>query len=356
MANKIISCISRSTLILSLIFIFLFILPKVAQACDLQVSPNQSGPYTSSPINVSLTDTFYAKISNATQEKHILRVNFVQDGSIVGTFQFNPNSSGEYYQPISVSDLKFGSGAAVPDNSQISLDAWDTNSGNFCAPRGLVVNIGNPTQKVCVLETSQSAIAPGMTINVTIKDGQENKDYLVRLSKQDDGVNSVGEARVTITIPSGQDTASADLQVPNSIDTSKNYILFAVQGINQDCQPIITFTAGTGTLIAGPGGLWPGHCGTNNNGVPTALGCIDTDTAGFINGFSMVAFGLGFGIAFLMMVFGAIKILTSSGNPEGVNSGREIIISALTGLLFMIFGVFLLKLIGFTIFNFPIPT
>jgi hypothetical protein len=108
-------------------------------------------------------------------------------------------------------------------------------------------------------------------------------------------------------------------------------------------------------LTKGPGGLTPGHCGPKNNGVPTALGCIDTDTAGFINAFSLVAFGLGFGIAFLMMVFGTIKILTSSGNPEGVNSGREIIISALTGLLFMIFGVFLLRLIGGNIFHFPIP-
>jgi hypothetical protein len=105
---------------------------------------------------------------------------------------------------------------------------------------------------------------------------------------------------------------------------------------------------------SGPAGVKPKTC-HGGLGVETALGCIDTNTSGFINTFVTFAIGIAGGIAFLMMAFGAIRILTAAGNPESINSGRDIIISALTGLLFIVFSVFLLRLIGITIFDLPIP-
>jgi len=59
------------------------------------------------------------------------------------------------------------------------------------------------------------------------------------------------------------------------------------------------------------------------------------------------------GVAFLLIIFGAIKILTSAGNPENVRAGRELITSAIMGLLFIIFSLFLLQLIGVKILNIP---
>jgi hypothetical protein len=63
--------------------------------------------------------------------------------------------------------------------------------------------------------------------------------------------------------------------------------------------------------------------------------------------------GIAGGIAFLLMVFGGFKILTSAGDPKGIQAGSEMISSALIGLLFIIFSVFLLELIGVKILGIP---
>jgi hypothetical protein len=78
----------------------------------------------------------------------------------------------------------------------------------------------------------------------------------------------------------------------------------------------------------------------------TALGCIPNDPRDFIIWILSRAIGIGGGIAFLLMLFGGFQIITSAGNPERLNSGKDIIGSAITGLLLIIFSLFLLKLIG----------
>lgn len=87
--------------------------------------------------------------------------------------------------------------------------------------------------------------------------------------------------------------------------------------------------------------------------VCTAFGCIPTASTAFAAWILARAIGLGGGIAFLLMVFGAIKILTSAGNPEGIKAGGETITSALMGLVFLIFSLFLLHLIGVDILKIP---
>lgn len=88
-------------------------------------------------------------------------------------------------------------------------------------------------------------------------------------------------------------------------------------------------------------------------GVYTPFGCIQTNLQSFIQQILQIAIGLGGGIAFLMIIFGGFTILTSSGNPEKLNSGKEIITSAIAGLLLIVFSVLILKIIGVDIFNIP---
>jgi len=101
----------------------------------------------------------------------------------------------------------------------------------------------------------------------------------------------------------------------------------------------------------------PNECDTPagpKTGIETALGCIPTkDTAQFVGWLLKVAIGIGGGVAFLLMIFGGFKIITSSGNPEATKAGQEMITSALTGLLFIIFSLFLLELIGVKILQIP---
>lgn len=80
--------------------------------------------------------------------------------------------------------------------------------------------------------------------------------------------------------------------------------------------------------------------------VCTALGDIPTDPAGLVKWILGWSIAMGGGIAFLLSLWGGVTIILASGNPEKINEGKEIITSAVSGLLFIIFSIFLLRLIG----------
>ena len=83
------------------------------------------------------------------------------------------------------------------------------------------------------------------------------------------------------------------------------------------------------------------------------MGCIPTDPSQFIGKILGIGIGIGGGIAFLLILFGGFQILTSAGNPEKLNAGKELVTSAITGLLIIIFSIFILRLIGVTILQIP---
>lgn len=89
----------------------------------------------------------------------------------------------------------------------------------------------------------------------------------------------------------------------------------------------------------------------------TAIGCIGSSPsegpAGFIPQLIKLGASLAGGIAFLLILFGGFQIITSAGNPERLNAGRELITSAIAGLLLIIFSIFLLKVIGVDILGIP---
>jgi len=89
------------------------------------------------------------------------------------------------------------------------------------------------------------------------------------------------------------------------------------------------------------------------NGAWTAIGCIPTDPSVFIGKLLLIGIGIAGGIAFLLILFGGFQIMTSAGNPEQLNAGRELISSAIAGLLLIIFSVFILKVIGVNILGIP---
>lgn len=88
-------------------------------------------------------------------------------------------------------------------------------------------------------------------------------------------------------------------------------------------------------------------------GLKTAIGCIHTNPAVFAKDFMTFAIGIGGGLSFLMMLLGAFQMLTSSGNPDTLKAGQERFTSAIIGLLFVIFAVLLLQIIGADILKIP---
>lgn len=110
------------------------------------------------------------------------------------------------------------------------------------------------------------------------------------------------------------------------------------------CDDASVFVAGNPS--AGPPGTNP--CDPNCD---TAIGTFSTDPIAFVGQVLTIATGLAGGIAFILMVIGAIRVLTSTGNPQNVNAGRDMIIAALAGLIFIIFSILILRFIGVNIFG-----
>jgi hypothetical protein len=98
-----------------------------------------------------------------------------------------------------------------------------------------------------------------------------------------------------------------------------------------------------------------GECVTCINGGKawTALGCISSDFSDLTK--TLLDFGIGIsgGVAFLLILLGGFQIMTSGGNPEQLEAGKELVSSAITGLILIIFSVFILRLIGVDILGIP---
>lgn len=93
--------------------------------------------------------------------------------------------------------------------------------------------------------------------------------------------------------------------------------------------------------------------GEGKEAVWTAFGCLPTDSGKFVETLLKSGSGIAGGIAFLLIIVGGFQIVMSAGNPEKLNAGKELVASAIVGLLFIIFSIFLLRMIGVDILGIP---
>lgn len=92
---------------------------------------------------------------------------------------------------------------------------------------------------------------------------------------------------------------------------------------------------------------------SDKDGIYTAIGCIPFTVNGLVDKLLPNIFGIGGGIAFLMMVYGFVMISTSSGDEKKMVAAKQIITSAIIGLLVSVFALFLYKLIAVNILQIP---
>lgn len=110
--------------------------------------------------------------------------------------------------------------------------------------------------------------------------------------------------------------------------------------------------------IPGESKAAPPPCATsqkngNCTSVDTGIGTFSTDPAGFIRSIFGVLLSLSGGIALLLIIASGYQLMTSQGNPEKVKEARERLTSAVVGLIFIIFSVTILQIIGVTILRIP---
>ncbi len=95
------------------------------------------------------------------------------------------------------------------------------------------------------------------------------------------------------------------------------------------------------------------YCDGDPTLLKTAIGCINTNPQEFLSWLLPVMIGIASGTAFLIILLGSFQIQISTGNPERIHAGREMISSAVAGLLLIIFSVFILRLIGVDVLGIP---
>lgn len=87
--------------------------------------------------------------------------------------------------------------------------------------------------------------------------------------------------------------------------------------------------------------------------ISTAVGNISTEPQSFVKSIFSVVLGLAGGIALILIMVAGYRFMASQGNPEQVQAARDQLISAIVGLLFIIFSFVILQVIGVDILKIP---
>lgn len=95
------------------------------------------------------------------------------------------------------------------------------------------------------------------------------------------------------------------------------------------------------------------RCMSSDTGYYSAIGCIKLDSFGGLisAGILTPLLSLGGLITLLLIIYSAILIMTSSGDPEKIKKAKETLTSALVGLIFIILSIFILKFISGDLFG-----
>lgn len=91
----------------------------------------------------------------------------------------------------------------------------------------------------------------------------------------------------------------------------------------------------------------------DNDGVWTAIGCVPTDPVEMIGVFINVGISIGGGVAMLSMIVAGFLYTSSKGDPQKTGQAKELMTSAVIGLLFVIFSITILQFIAGDLIRLP---
>lgn len=81
------------------------------------------------------------------------------------------------------------------------------------------------------------------------------------------------------------------------------------------------------------------------NEVYTDFGCVPNDPIGFVEKFYGIGLSVIGMVAILFLIIGGYQILTSQGNPEKLQKGREYILYSVLGVLLAVFGFVFVQIV-----------
>lgn len=88
--------------------------------------------------------------------------------------------------------------------------------------------------------------------------------------------------------------------------------------------------------------------------VKTGLGIdIDTSPEGFVKDIFSIILGVSGGIALLLIIYSGFQLMAARGEPEMLQAARDQLVSAIIGLIFIIFSLVILETIGVDVLRIP---
>ena len=93
--------------------------------------------------------------------------------------------------------------------------------------------------------------------------------------------------------------------------------------------------------------------GDNTFVCDTAIGPITTSPEEIIKAIMGVILSIAGGIALLLIIISGYRMIVSQGNPENIKNARDQLTAAIVGLLFVIFSLVILQVIGYNILGLP---
>lgn len=114
-----------------------------------------------------------------------------------------------------------------------------------------------------------------------------------------------------------------------------------------------TISAPTFNLCNETGGNAKCSACVDQGGVWTAVGCIKTKRNDIVTSFLTIAISLSGGVILLRLLQASFMLSTSQGEPNKVKEAQEVFTSSFAGLLFVLFSIVILNVIGVKILQIP---
>ncbi len=202
------------------------------------------------------------------------------------------------------------------------------------------------------LSIDPSKANPGETVTLTIHNNKSGT-YKYRFQGGSDNLRQCldePECKIELKVP---DKAIGDQTIYVFEGNNKDWIVLNVLGeesnegkvfIDNLFDNLPPITAHCSELGDG------GKCLSIDTGLGITLG---TDAASFIKSLFGVLLSLSGGIALILIILSGYKIILARGNPEKMQGAKESLTAAIVGLLFIIFSLVILQVIGVDILKIP---
>ena len=94
--------------------------------------------------------------------------------------------------------------------------------------------------------------------------------------------------------------------------------------------------------------------GKLNDGVSwTVIGCLPTTPGGFTQAVVGIFSSIAGGISFIVFLYGGFKVLTSSGDPQKLSSGKSLMAAAIIAGFLIVFSVFIFRFVAIQVLKLP---